>query len=114
MTEPQFQTGIIELARLLGYRVAHFRPAKTAHGWRTAVAADGKGYPDLTMAKPGRLIFAECKSAARRLTEEQRAWTAVLGAAGAEVYVWQVGATTMQDIATILQGHAGGQTSVAS
>lgn len=103
MTEHEFQSAIIELARLLGYRVAHFRPAKTAHGWRTAVAADGKGYPDLTMAKPGRLIFAECKSAAGRLADEQRAWISVLAAAGTEVYVWQAGTTTMQDVAAILQ-----------
>ena len=65
MTEAQFQSAIVELARLLGYRVAHFRAAKTAHGWRTPVAADGAGWPDLTLAKPGRLLFVECKSAAR-------------------------------------------------
>ncbi|HEX3332581.1 MAG TPA: VRR-NUC domain-containing protein [Gaiellales bacterium] len=103
MTEHAFQTAIIDLARLLGFKVAHFRAARTAHGWRTPVAADGKEFVDLVLAKPGRLIFAECKSEAGRLTKEQRAWTAVLGAAGAEVYVWQVGSTSLQDVADILQ-----------
>jgi hypothetical protein len=28
---------VIELAKLRGWRTAHFRPARTAHGWRTAV-----------------------------------------------------------------------------
>ena len=34
MTEADYQKAIIELARLLGFKVAHFRAAKTAHGWR--------------------------------------------------------------------------------
>lgn len=46
----------------LGYRVAHFRPEKTAHDWRTAVAADGKGYPDLAMAKPGQLTSSSARA----------------------------------------------------
>jgi VRR-NUC domain len=112
MTEAQFQAAIIDLARLLGYRVAHFRPAKTAHGWRTPVAADGVGYPDLTLARPGRLVFAEIKAAGGKLRPEQQAWLAVLAASGAEVYTWQVGTTSMQDIAETLQHQVGGQVDV--
>jgi len=112
MTETQFQTAIIELARLLGYRVAHFRPAKTSHGWRTPVAADGAGGPDLTLAKPGRLIFCELKAARGQLRDDQKAWLAVLAAAGAEVHVWQEGSTSLQDIAATLQTKVGGAVSV--
>lgn len=86
MTESQLQDAVIELARLLGYRVAHFRPAKTEQGWRTPVQGDGKGFPDLVLARPGRLIFLELKSKVGRLTVEQRAWLELLGAAGAEAF----------------------------
>jgi hypothetical protein len=48
MTEADYMRAIIDLDCLLGYRVAHFRPAKTDHGWRTAVSANGAGWPDLT------------------------------------------------------------------
>lgn len=43
--ERQWQAQVIELARILGWRVAHFRPALTKHGWRTPVQADGAGFP---------------------------------------------------------------------
>lgn len=59
-TEAMFQIEIIELARILGWRVAHFRPAQTRHGWRTPVAADGKGFPDLVLVRE-RVIYAELK-----------------------------------------------------
>src|SRR5665213_1836630 len=64
MTEAQWQRRVLDLAQLCGWRVAHFRPARTATGWRTAVEADGVGYPDLTMVRDGRLLFAELKSEA--------------------------------------------------
>jgi hypothetical protein len=46
-TEREFQRQVIDLARLLGWRCAHFRPGRTARGWRTPVQADGAGFPDL-------------------------------------------------------------------
>lgn len=78
MTEAELQACVIDLAHVLGYRVAHFRPAQTAHGWRTPVGADGKGFPDLVLARVGRLIFAELKAAGRSLTAAQWDWLAVL------------------------------------
>lgn len=88
MTERDLQGGVIETARLLGYRVAHFRPARTQNGWATPVAADGKGYPDLTLCRPGRLVFAELKVGRNRATIDQTAWLQALEAAGAEAYLW--------------------------
>lgn len=35
VTEAQFQAAVVDLARLAGWRVAHFRPARTSHGWAT-------------------------------------------------------------------------------
>jgi hypothetical protein len=91
VTEQDLQRCVIETAQLFGYVVAHFRAAKTSAGWRTPVQADGAGFPDLVMAKPGRLLFAELKSARGPISPAQTVWLETLSAAGAhvEVYVWR-------------------------
>ena len=78
MTEAQFQRSVIELARLNGWKVAHFRPAQNGKGaWRTPVAADGAGFPDLVLVKD-RVIFAELKTDKGRVSPAQREWLDVL------------------------------------
>lgn len=89
MTETELQAAVIDLARVYGFRVAHFRPAKTEKGWRTPVGADGKGFPDLGLVKPGRMIVAELKSAVGRVTPEQREWLNAFESAGISAYVWR-------------------------
>ncbi len=84
--EEEWQKQVVDLARLLGYRVAHFRPAKTAKGWRTAVSADGAGWPDLVLVRE-RTIFLELKREQGKLSEDQAVWIRSLHAAGAEIYV---------------------------
>lgn len=88
-TEAQLQAAVIELAQLLGWKVAHFRPARTKDSWRTPVAADGKGFPDLVLVKGERLLVVELKSESGRLTDEQRDWLADLRGAGVDVRVWR-------------------------
>lgn len=96
-SERAFQAAVIELARRLGWKVAHFRPAQNARGdWRTAVAGDGAGFPDLVLVRGGRLIFAELKTdRAGRPPPEQRAWLDALELAAWEaigvvaVFVWR-------------------------
>lgn len=88
VTERELQTAVIECARLLGWRVAHFRPALTARGWRTPVEGDGAGFPDLVLARPGRLIFAELKSERGRVSDEQNAWLDALATPGVVRAVW--------------------------
>jgi hypothetical protein len=90
MREAELQAGVVDLAHALGYRVAHFRPAMTAHGWRTPVSADGAGFPDLVLcrARDGRIIVAELKAEKGRVTEAQRAWLDDLSAAGVPVFTW--------------------------
>jgi hypothetical protein len=89
MTEDDLLRTVLDLARLLGHHVAHFRPARTDRGWRTAVQADGKGYPDLTIVGPGGVLFRELKSATGRSSREQLAWAAKLESAGADFAVWR-------------------------
>ena len=86
--EKDWQRDVIRLAQTLGWKVAHFRPAQTSKGWRTAVAADGAGFPDLILVRD-RLIAAELKNEKGRVTNEQREWIAALEVAGIETYVWR-------------------------
>lgn len=88
MTERELQDAIAGMAQALGWKVAHVRPARTEHGWRTPWQYDGKGFPDLTLVKAGRLIFAELKSGRGNLSAEQSVWIDALEDAGINVYVW--------------------------
>lgn len=90
MTEADWQETIIDVARTLHWRVAHFRAARTVHGWRTPVSADGKGFPDLCLTRD-RIIFVELKADAGKLSDEQEEWQHRLCAAGAETYIWRPG-----------------------
>jgi VRR-NUC domain len=88
--EASFQSVVVEVARVAGWRVAHFRAAKTSKGWRTPVTADGAGWPDLVLVRPPRLIFAEIKSETGELRPRQTEWLDVLRLLpAAETYLWR-------------------------
>ena len=94
MTEAEFQAQIIELAHLRGWVVATFRPARVLvegqETYRTAVGADGAGWPDLILAKPPRLLVVELKSEKGKLSPEQEAWLELLRQCmGVQVHVWR-------------------------
>lgn len=77
-SEADFQTWVIGYAQLRGWRVAHFRPARTGRGWRTPMQGD-PGFPDLVLARNGEIIFAELKAERGRLSAEQSQWAFALG-----------------------------------
>jgi hypothetical protein len=79
--EDDLKAWVIELAQLMGWRVVHFRPARTARGWRTAYEGDD-GFPDLVLARDGVVLVVELKSQTGRFRPGQREWLAALGAAG--------------------------------
>jgi hypothetical protein len=87
--EQDFQAAVITSARMLGWLVVHHRPGRTRHGWATPMIGD-PGFPDLVLARNGRLLFAELKAAAGRTTPAQNKWLETLATvAGVEVFVWR-------------------------
>jgi len=86
-SEAGFQDALVAAARLLGWRAVHFRPARTAHGWRTPGQYDAKGWPDLILTRSPRIVAIECKAQGGRLADEQAQWLADLSACGVETHV---------------------------
>lgn len=87
--ESDFETQIIELARLQGWLVHAERPALVKDGrWRTPIRGDD-GWPDLVMVRDGRMVIAELKSAKGKVSAMQQTWLTALGQTGAEVYLWK-------------------------
>lgn len=106
VTERQFFEQLRDLAHLLGWRIVHFRAARTKWGWETPVAGDGKGYPDTLLVSIAqcRVIWAELKRHGPRaapLTAEQGDWHRYLHGAGFECYTWTPG--QLDEIQRILE-----------
>lgn len=59
-----------------------------------------KGFPDLVLVKPPRIIFAELKAPNGRISPEQAQWHDALRACGLNVYVWKP--ADMDDIILLL------------
>lgn len=78
ISEKQFQKQVIAFAQLRKWMVAHFRPARVMvngkETWRTPVAGDGEGFPDLVLARRGKVLFRELKAEAGKASQEQLAW----------------------------------------
>jgi hypothetical protein len=87
--ERDFQQAVIDLARFMGWRVFHARPALTRRGrWLTPIQGDA-GFPDLVLCRPPRLILAELKRVGGKISPKQQEWLDALHAcAGVECYLW--------------------------
>lgn len=84
MSEDELKAMVIQTAELYGWRVCHFRPARTAKGWRTPIEGH-PGLPDLVLARDGQVLLAELKSATGKPTDDQTLW---LEAAGDHGRLW--------------------------
>lgn len=84
------QAAIIELARQLEWRVAHFPPISTTKAgrtyWLTPVAADGKGFLDLLLLRDRPLVL-EVKGDGDYLKPDQEQWLLAWRLAGVEAHV---------------------------
>ena len=89
MTEREFQRAVLQVAKLFGWRAAHFRPARMANGrWRTPVEADGTGFPDLVLLRLDQMLVRELKVGAGKLSREQTTWIEAFDRAGVDAGVW--------------------------
>jgi hypothetical protein len=78
--EESFQSTVVALARLRGWRVYHtYDSRRSNHGW-----------PDLFLCHPasGRVVVRELKVPPNTVTPEQRAWLEALRACGVDASVW--------------------------
>ncbi len=80
LTEKEFLRQVSELARLYRWRVYH--PWLSIHSER--------GWPDVALVRPPRLVLAELKTDKGKTTPHQDEWLALLGACpGVETYLWR-------------------------
>ena len=78
--EKDFLSQVKDLAMIYHWRVYH--PFLST--WSE------KGYPDITLVRPPRLIFAELKQENGKLSESQAEWAELLKACpGVEYYLWK-------------------------
>jgi hypothetical protein len=90
-SEKLFESKVKQLALLNGWHCFHATPHQVRPG---VFRSDGKGFPDLCLAKAptashaGGLLFCELKSAVGKASKEQMEWLAAL-APHCEVYLWR-------------------------
>ena len=89
--EKYFSQQVVDLAKILNWKV--YRCWLSIHS--------PAGFPDLTMCRGERLIFAELKSDSGKVSLKQEEWLDALKITKAEVYVWYPG--DFDQIAEILQ-----------
>jgi VRR-NUC domain-containing protein len=92
LTEAQFMEQVAQLAELRGWSWAHFRPARTAKGWRTPVSGPlGKGWPDLFLIRhrDQKFMGVELKVDGGRQTSEQEEVEIQFVLANIPFYVWR-------------------------
>ena len=74
MSERQLEDAVIRLATMLGWLCHAERPAMKADGtWSTPIKGR-RGFPDLTLARDGVVLFRELKSDKGRLRPDQKVW----------------------------------------
>lgn len=91
ITEAQWQRTVQDIAIASGWAFYHApdnRPI-VSKGGRRYVQNIRAGYPDLTLVRGTRLIYAELKRETGKTTEEQDVWLQRFALAGAETYVWR-------------------------
>lgn len=73
MTEDELLTAITGAATYLGWRWVHYRRSDLAQ------MQGHSGFPDVVLAKEGRVIFLELKSRTGKLRPDQYAWANAIG-----------------------------------
>ena len=80
LREADFQRQVLDLARIFGWRAYHPMLSKWSE----------RGFPDLTLIRPPRVVFAELKRAKGLTTVFQDEWAQLLSACpGVEYFLWR-------------------------
>jgi len=88
VTEKQLQSRVIEVARLYGWRVAHFHDSRRQVKPGVFVGdKDASGFPDLVLVRAPDVLFVELKRELGKVSDGQQEWLDDLIAAGCEVHV---------------------------
>lgn len=87
ITEASWQRTVLDLARRLGWLAYH--PPKAGVRANGSVRLVPAGFPDLTLVRGDRLVFAELKRETGKTTPAQDEWLAALAATGAQTFVWR-------------------------
>lgn len=96
MNERTLSDTVYDAAQKLRWRI-HRDPY-----WRPT--ATMPGYPDLTLVRGERLIFAELKSMKGAVSADQDGWLDALRGVGVEVYVWTPADWYSGEIERVLEG----------
>jgi hypothetical protein len=79
ISEKEFQRQVLDVARIYGWSVYHPMLSKWSE----------RGWPDLALVRPPRLLFAELKRENGKTTDHQDRWLGLLSACPVEVYLWR-------------------------
>jgi len=84
MNEAELIGTVIEMAKVFGWLVTHYRAARTSKGYRTPLQGH-RGGPDLLLVhrETGLTLHAELKSEVGGLRPEQKEWRDALSKRGA-------------------------------
>jgi len=75
ISETAFATQVEHLLRQYGWRFMHIKPSVMQSGrWASSMNPEGKGYPDYTAVRRGRLLFIELKSERGKISPDQEEW----------------------------------------
>lgn len=93
ITEKAFMRQVTDLAEMLGW--------VTYHPWLSIHSP--RGWPDLALCRPPRLILAELKAEKGKVSDHQERWAVLLKAVpGVEYFLWRP--SDIEDVAAVLQG----------
>src|SRR5690349_10643155 len=79
VSEDVFKDAVLRQALALGWRRFHPLPARNSRGRHATWQQGETGYPDLTLARRGVVLYRELKSETGVLSKEQKAWGVELG-----------------------------------
>lgn len=88
LTEAQWQRTVVGIAKAYGWRV--YVPPIPGRRADNTVRDTAPGWPDLTLVRDHRLVFAELKRQTGRTTPAQDDWLVALnGVPGVNAFVWR-------------------------